>query len=134
MILKEGQICKYISYVHSGALRAFHIDKEGKEVSALYGTPGLELFSTAGVGPVRGCYNAANGRAFVVANSGLYELDDAGTATLRGTLDTTISIVTIDDNGLQLFICDGANGYIFTFATDVFAKVTDGFSVENISS
>jgi hypothetical protein len=27
-ILKEGQICRYISFVHSGALRAFHIDKD----------------------------------------------------------------------------------------------------------
>ena len=35
-ILKEGQICKYISYVHSGALRAFHIDKEGKEATIMF--------------------------------------------------------------------------------------------------
>lgn len=36
LILKEGQVCKYISYVHSGALRAFHIDKEGKEATIMF--------------------------------------------------------------------------------------------------
>lgn len=35
-VLKEGQICKYISYVHSGALRAFHIDKAGKEATIMF--------------------------------------------------------------------------------------------------
>jgi len=36
LILKEGQNCKYISYVHSGALRAFHVDKEGKEATIMF--------------------------------------------------------------------------------------------------
>lgn len=100
-------------------------DAKGKEVSALYGTPGLELFSTAGAGPVRGCFAAANGRAFVVANSGLYELTSGGAATSRGTFDTSIGIVSIEENGFQLAICDGTNLYLFTYATNAFAKVTD---------
>ena len=41
-------------------------DKMGKEVAAMYGTPGLDLFSTAGTGPIRGAYSTAGGRAFVV--------------------------------------------------------------------
>lgn len=36
LVLREGQVCKYISYVHSGALRAFHIDKEGKEATIMF--------------------------------------------------------------------------------------------------
>lgn len=100
-------------------------DPKGKETTALYGTPGLSLFSTCGVGPGRGCFAAANGRAFVVANSGLYELSSAGIATFRGTLDTSSGIVSIDENGLQLAICDGTSVYIFTYATNVFAKVVD---------
>lgn len=35
-LLKEGQSCKYINYVHSGALRAYHIDKEGKEATIMF--------------------------------------------------------------------------------------------------
>lgn len=33
LIAKEGQVCRHISYVHSGALRAYYIDKEGKEAT-----------------------------------------------------------------------------------------------------
>jgi len=36
LILKEGQVCKYINFVNSGALRAFHIDKEGKEATIMF--------------------------------------------------------------------------------------------------
>lgn len=36
LVLQEGQICKYISYVHSGALRAFYIDKDSKESTIMF--------------------------------------------------------------------------------------------------
>lgn len=36
LVLHEGQVCKYISYVHSGALRAYHIDKEGKDATIMF--------------------------------------------------------------------------------------------------
>ncbi len=36
LLLKEGQVCKYISYVHSGALRAYCVDKEGKEATIMF--------------------------------------------------------------------------------------------------
>jgi len=35
-ILKEGQPCKYISFVHSGTLRAYHLDKEGRESTIMF--------------------------------------------------------------------------------------------------
>lgn len=35
-ILEEGRICKYINYVYSGALRAYHIDKNGKEATIMF--------------------------------------------------------------------------------------------------
>jgi CRP-like cAMP-binding protein len=35
-VLKEGQICKYIYFVHTGALRAFHIDKDSKEATMMF--------------------------------------------------------------------------------------------------
>ena len=35
-LLREGQTCNYISYVHSGALRAYHLDKEGKESTIMF--------------------------------------------------------------------------------------------------
>ena len=110
-------------------------DEQGAEVSALYGTPGLLLFATAGDGPIRGCLAAANDRAFVVSGDTLYELDSAGTATSRGTLLTSTGTVTLAENGLQLAICDGAYVYILTYVGNVFAQVTDSDlpSAKNIS-
>lgn len=101
-------------------------DPQGSDVSALYGTPGLNLFASAGVGPVRGCfYSAANGRAFVVSGSGLYELLSNGTTTLRGSLNGSSGIVTMAENGFQLGVCDGDKVYMFTYLTNVFGIVTD---------
>jgi len=36
LILREGQVCKYINFVNSGALRAYHVDKEGKEATIMF--------------------------------------------------------------------------------------------------
>jgi CRP/FNR family transcriptional regulator, anaerobic regulatory protein len=36
LILHEGQLCKNIHYVQSGILRAFHVDKEGKESTIMF--------------------------------------------------------------------------------------------------
>lgn len=101
-------------------------DDQGKEIAALYGTPGLSLFATAGSGPIRGCFASSNGRAFVVSGSTLYELDSAGVETSRGTLNTSSGNVTIDENSTQLFICDGEDGYTLTYSTNAFASVSDG--------
>lgn len=100
-------------------------DEQGKEVAALYGTPGLEAFTTAGTGPIRGGFSSTNGRVFFVSGSSLYEVTSAGTSTFRGTLLTSSGNVTIDENSTQLFICDQEDGYILTYASNVFAQVTD---------
>jgi CRP-like cAMP-binding protein len=36
MLLKAGEACKYISYVYSGSLRAFYLDKDGKEATVMF--------------------------------------------------------------------------------------------------
>jgi len=35
-LLKEGQFCKTINFVQSGALRAFYVDREGKESTIMF--------------------------------------------------------------------------------------------------
>lgn len=95
------------------------------EISALYGVHGKTLFTTAGDGLIRGGFTSENGRCFVVSNNALYEIDENGTATSRGTLDTTATNCTMDENGLQLAICDGTDLYIFTYSSNAFAKVSD---------
>lgn len=36
LILTQGQNCKHINYVRSGALRAFYLDKEGRESTIMF--------------------------------------------------------------------------------------------------
>lgn len=36
ILLREGQACRYLSYVHSGALRAYYVDKDGKESTIMF--------------------------------------------------------------------------------------------------
>lgn len=35
-VLKEGQLCKTINYVHAGTLRAYYLDKSGKESTVMF--------------------------------------------------------------------------------------------------
>jgi hypothetical protein len=99
--------------------------QQGKEVAALFGTPGKILFGAIGNGPIRAVFSAANGRAFCVSNNAFYEVFSDGTATNYGTLNTISTNCTMDENGVQVAICDGTYLYIFTYATNVFVQVTD---------
>lgn len=101
------------------------IDQQGREVSALYGTPGLLVFADVEVGQVRGLYYAANNRAFAVIGSNFYEITSGGTYTLRGGMANSTGAVTIADNGFELAVCDGINLFMFNYDTNAFAKVTD---------
>lgn len=99
-------------------------DQLGKEVSALYGTPGLSLFATCGNGPIRQVFNSTNGRTFALSGNELYEVLSNGTSTLRGTIATFLGAVTMDENPFQLALCDGSKLYIFTYSSNVFEQVT----------
>ena len=37
VVLQADQECRYLYYVHSGALRSFYVDKEGKESTIMFG-------------------------------------------------------------------------------------------------
>ena len=100
------------------------LDPKGKQVSALYGTPGCKLFSTVGIGPHREAFAAANGRVFTVSGSKFFEIISDGTSIERGTLLGSQGNITIDENGLQLAVCDGQRLYIFTYATNTFVLQT----------
>lgn len=94
--------------------------------SALEGTAGLLSFCQPENGPVRGCFEN-DGRAFFVVANHLYEVFSDCSYILRGTLDTTSGFVSIDTNPTQLCLVDGPSGYIFTYATNAFVKITDPY-------
>ncbi len=105
-------------------------EEEGsKEIAALQGTPGLLIFANCGSGPNRGGFVATNGRAFVVSGTTLYEIFTDGTNISLGTLTSGSSIVSMDENGIQLGICDGSSVWMFTYATNAFALVVSNIPV-----
>lgn len=96
-----------------------------KEVAALFATPGLLLKATLGSGPIRAIYTAAGDRVFVVSGNQFFELNSDFTSTNYGTLVTTAGIVSVSDNGLQVILVDGPNGYYFDLKLNTFQKITD---------
>jgi len=83
--------------------------KTGKEVGALYGTPGLTLFATVGSGPIRGML-VNGGRLYVVSGRTLYGLAPLTNAvTTYGSLTTGAGPVSIIGNGTQTVVFDGVS-------------------------
>ncbi len=90
----------------------------GKNVAALFSTPGLKLFANLGNFPCRAMLTTSRGRVFVICGATLFELFADGTHANRGTLLTQSERAGIADNGRQLMIVDGANGYSYDLAAN----------------
>ena len=99
--------------------------EQDKTRVAVYGTPGLEIFPDFGDTPIRGLYE--KGTLFYVVHRGTFwEVNNAGTKTSRGTLNTTTGHVCMSDNNTQIMIDDGTDGYIYTISTTTLAVISDG--------
>jgi hypothetical protein len=100
---------------------------DNKTPKALRGTPGTVEFADLGAQPVRGMHvvEKASSLMYAVAGNKLYSITTAGVATERGTLNTTAGRVSISDNGAQVMVVDGTNGYTYTIATTTFAQIVD---------
>ena len=97
---------------------------------AAYGTPGLDPFAQLGSNPARGLYwFQAQNLLYAVCSNYLYEVYNNGTYLVRGQLNTTQGNVSMSDNGSQLIIVDGANGYIFEPTTQPLNYVRNGTTV-----
>lgn len=93
--------------------------------AVVYGTPGTTIFSSINAGPVRGMHSFTNKLLlFVVTGNALYEVNAAGTATLRGSVTGGTNFVGMADNGTQLIIVDGTKGWIYNTSTLVLAQIT----------
>lgn len=79
-----------------------------------YGTPGLSLFVSFGDTPSRGLHQKGD-YLYVVHRGTLYEVNNAGVKTAKGTINTTSGRVYMADNGKQLMLTDGEEGWIYTF-------------------
>lgn len=101
------------------------VDQQGKEVASMYGTPGIESFSTCGTGAIRGGFSSSNGRCFFVSDSRLFEVFADGSSTVLGSLKQSSGYVSMAENNNQLAICDGSRLYIFTYSNSNFQLITN---------
>jgi hypothetical protein len=87
------------------------VPEGGKEAAWLERAPGLRLLATFPTGPIRGLWQY-NGYGYAVAGTKLYRINTDWTYAELGTVVGS-SNVNMVDNGTQLFIAAGANGYIY---------------------
>jgi hypothetical protein len=87
------------------------IPENGKEPAWLQRAPGLRLLTTFPTGPIRGLWQYGD-YGYAVAGTKLYRINTDWTYAELGTVVGT-GQVNMVDNGIQLFIAAGANGYIY---------------------
>lgn len=87
-------------------------DKDGKNVGALYGTPGLTLLSEVGDGPINGERTLANTQLYVVSGNVVYSLTSGYVATNLGVISGSGGRVCIVDSGTQIAFFTDTNCYV----------------------
>jgi hypothetical protein len=109
-------------------------------VVALYPTPGLITKVLLQAGEVRGLRTLSGGQYLVaVCGPYVYLIDSSYNSSIIGFLNTSVGIVGITDNGVNVYIVDGAYRYtwrISTPATAVFRGSISGttLTVTSVSS
>jgi hypothetical protein len=83
-----------------------------KTIRSIFGRPGLKTFGNWGELPARGVHQFGD-RAYAVFQDRLEVIRPDGISFVAGFLLTDSGFVSMDDNGTQLMIVDGKNGYIF---------------------
>jgi len=87
-------------------------------VVALYPTPGLEAKAVLNYGEIRGLRTVSGGEQLVaVSGPYVYVLSSNLTPTIVGFLNTTTGRVGITDNGINVYIVDGAYRYTWRIST-----------------
>lgn len=97
-------------------------DQSGKNMVALYPTPGLYRTTSVATGPCRGNGIVFQENAYFVLNNALYRFDGVSLTSI-GTLNTSSGRVSMAENGSQLIIVDGTDGWSYDGTT--FAQITD---------
>lgn len=83
-----------------------------QSVGSLIGRPGLSTpLVTLPTSPFRGRWLASNGQLFVCSGNTLYTINTDWSYTANGTLTTSTGPVSMKDNGGNLMLVDGQNGY-----------------------
>jgi hypothetical protein len=98
---------------------------EAKSPAVLLPSPGLELFSTVGTGPIRAVHQMAE-VLYTVSGSSLFSIDPSGTPTDLGSVGTTSSgLVSAANNGTELVVVNDNDGYVYDKDADTLTQITD---------
>lgn len=94
-----------------------------KNELVIFNSPGIVQFATCGTGPIRGLW-VMNNILYAVSGTRLYSVSSAGVATDVGGNILGSGLVDMSDNGTQLCVVNGAQGYIYTLVGG-FQLITD---------
>jgi len=124
-ILGSSYVARSVNAADSRMVNLFPeiVADGGKQPAFLQRAPGLRQLVQLPTGPVRGLWTFGD-YAYAVSGTRFYQIDSNWVYTDKGGVAGT-GPVNMVDNGTQLFIAAGANGYIYNANTDVFAQITD---------
>ena len=124
-ILGSAYVARSVNAADSRMVNLFPemVPEAGKQPAFLQRCPGLALRTTIGDGPIRGMW-WHDVYLYVVSGSTFYQVTSNWTATAKGTVLGS-GLVTMADNGSQIFIAADPLGYIYNTSTGVFAQITD---------
>lgn len=132
---QQGKAPTVTAERHLNLFAEFVIDADKTNV-AFYGTPGWTLFSSAnGDTPIRG-WLAIGDLIYYVHRGTFYSINNAGTRTSLGTMNTTEGKVDLAFNGENILIVDGTNSYVYSVLYGMFfenEQVADGTTTSTTS-
>lgn len=96
----------------------------------MIGVPGLTLFQAVGTGPIRGMYQMA-GVLYVVSGGTLWSVPATGNPVALGSTIAGAGVVGMSDNGTQLCVVNGTNGYIYSVTGGFQAITSSNFNAAN---
>lgn len=89
----------------------------------IFGAPGLVEWTELPTSPIRGLWNF-RGDLYVVAGDSLYRVNSAGGYKFLGSGIAGTNVVSMSDNGVQLIVVNGVEGYLVD-DNDVFQQIQD---------
>lgn len=99
---------------------------DAKTQVSVHGAPGIVTYATCGDGPIRGLH-VFGGVLYAVSGPWLYSISNAASpvVTRLGGQVSGSGVVSIDDNGSQICIVNGAHGYVYEATAAGFQLITD---------
>ena len=95
------------------------------------GCPGIVSFASCGVGPVRGAHLFKD-ESYFVSGQNLWRVDkDGNSLNLGGNIGDGRSRVAMDDNGDEICIVDGTDGWLWDPANGVREITDEDFKASN---